>query len=51
MNLTREETWFALVLEEAADKRPAFLEAMREGDPALRQHAYRTAFPSLPPER
>jgi hypothetical protein len=37
MNPTREEARFALVLEKAADKRPAFLDAMCEEDPALRR--------------
>jgi WD40 repeat protein/serine/threonine protein kinase len=37
MNPTREEALFALALEKPADKRPAFLDAMCEGDPALRQ--------------
>src|SRR6202789_4088354 len=33
----REEALFVLALEKPADKRPAFLDAMCEGDPALRQ--------------
>jgi WD40 repeat protein/serine/threonine protein kinase len=33
----REEALFALALEKPADKRSAFLDAMCEGDPALRQ--------------
>ena len=33
----REEVLFALALEKPADRRPAFLDAMCEGDPALRQ--------------
>jgi len=33
----REEVLFALALEKPADKRPAFLHAMCDGDPALRQ--------------
>src|SRR5712671_4125012 len=37
MNPLREEALFALVLEKPADKRLAFLDAMCEGDPALRQ--------------
>ncbi|MSU58721.1 MAG: tetratricopeptide repeat protein [Pedosphaera sp.] len=37
MNPNREEALFALALEKPADKRPAFLDAMCEGDPALRQ--------------
>ncbi|MGA2557129.1 MAG: bifunctional serine/threonine-protein kinase/formylglycine-generating enzyme family protein, partial [Verrucomicrobiota bacterium] len=37
MNPSREEALFALALEKPADKRPAFLDAICEGDPALRQ--------------
>ncbi len=37
MNPTREEALFVLALEKPADKRAAFLEAMCEGDSALRQ--------------
>jgi len=37
MNTNREEVLFALALEKPADKRPAFLDAMCEGDPALRR--------------
>ena len=37
MNPTREEALFALALEKPADKRPPFLDAMCEGDSALRQ--------------
>lgn len=37
MNLTRAEALFARALEKPADKRPAFLDAMCEGDSALRQ--------------
>lgn len=37
MNSNREETLFALALEKPADKRPAFLDVMCEGDSALRQ--------------
>jgi serine/threonine protein kinase len=33
----REEALFVLALEKPADKRPAFLDAMCEGNPALRQ--------------
>jgi eukaryotic-like serine/threonine-protein kinase len=36
MNLSREEALFALALEKPAEKRPAFLDAMCEGDAALR---------------
>ncbi|MGA2557382.1 MAG: protein kinase, partial [Verrucomicrobiota bacterium] len=37
MNPSREDALFALALEKPADKRPAFLDAVCEGDPALRQ--------------
>src|SRR5208282_2063271 len=37
MNPNREEALFALALEKPADKRPAFLDAVCYGDPALRQ--------------
>jgi eukaryotic-like serine/threonine-protein kinase len=37
MNPNREEVLFALALEKPAAKRPAFLDAMCESDPALRQ--------------
>ncbi len=37
MNPTSEEALFALALKKPADKRPAFLDAMCEGDAALRQ--------------
>jgi eukaryotic-like serine/threonine-protein kinase len=37
MNRSREEVLFALALEKPVDKRPAFLDAMCEGDAALRQ--------------
>jgi eukaryotic-like serine/threonine-protein kinase len=37
MNPNREEALFALALEKPADKRAAFLDAMCEGDAALRQ--------------
>jgi hypothetical protein len=37
MNPTREEALFALALEKPAEKRAAFLDAMCEEDPALRQ--------------
>jgi len=37
MNPTREEALFALALEKPAEKRPAFLDAMCEGDAVLRQ--------------
>ena len=37
MNSNREEALFALALEKPADKRAAFLDAMCEGDVALRQ--------------
>jgi WD40 repeat protein/serine/threonine protein kinase len=36
MTPSREEALFALALEKPVEKRPAFLEAMCEGDPALR---------------
>ena len=51
MNPTREEALFALALEKAADKRPAFLDVMCEGDPALRDCRDRTAFHPHAPER
>ena len=35
MNPNREEALFALALEKLAEKRPAFLDAVREGDTAL----------------
>ena len=35
MNPSREEALFVLALEKSADKRPAFLDAICEGDPAL----------------
>jgi hypothetical protein len=37
MNSNCEEALFALALEKSADKRPAFLDAMCEGDVTLRQ--------------
>ena len=37
MNPNREEALFALALEKPAEKRAAFLDAMCDGDPALRQ--------------
>ena len=37
MNLSPEEALFALSLEKPTDKRPAFLDAVCEGDAALRQ--------------
>jgi hypothetical protein len=37
MNPSREEALFALALEKPAEKRDAFLDAMCDGDPALRQ--------------
>jgi eukaryotic-like serine/threonine-protein kinase len=37
MNSNREEVLLALALEKPAAKRPAFLDAMCESDPALRQ--------------
>ena len=37
MNPSREEALFALALEKPVDKRPAFLDAVCEGDSALRQ--------------
>jgi hypothetical protein len=37
MNPNREKALFALALEKPADKRPAFLDAMCEGDAAFRQ--------------
>jgi hypothetical protein len=37
MNPSCEKALFALALEKPADKRPAFLDAVCEGDPALRQ--------------
>ena len=37
MNLNREEALFALALEKPLNKHPAFLDAMCEGDAALRQ--------------
>ena len=36
MNPAREEVLFELALEKPLEKRPAFLEAMCEGDPELR---------------
>ena len=36
MNPNREEALFALALEKPAEKRPAFLDAVCEGDTALR---------------
>ena len=36
MNPNREEALFALALEKLAEKRPAFLDAVCEGDTALR---------------
>ena len=36
MNSSREEALFALALEKSADQRPAFLDAMCDGDAALR---------------
>ena len=49
----REEVLFALLLEKPSDKRAAFLDAMCEGDPALRQRleARLTALdaPAAPP--
>ena len=36
MNPNREEARFALALEKLAEKRPAFLDAVCEGDTALR---------------
>ena len=36
MNPNREEALFALALEKPAEKRPAFLDVMCEGDAALR---------------
>ena len=35
MNPNREEALFALALEKLAEKRPAFLDAVCEGDTAL----------------
>ena len=37
MNPSREELLFQLALEKPAEKRAAFLDAMCEGDAALRQ--------------
>ena len=37
MNRSREETLFALALEKPVEKRAAFLDAVCEGDPALRR--------------
>jgi WD40 repeat protein len=37
MNPSREEALFALALEKPVERRPAFLDAMCDGDPALRQ--------------
>ena len=37
MNSSPEEALFALALAKPAEKRAAFLDAMCEGDPALRQ--------------
>ena len=37
MNPNREEVLFALALEKPAEKRPAFLDVMCEGNVALRQ--------------
>ena len=37
MEPVREEALFGLALEKSADKRPAFLDVMCEGDPTLRQ--------------
>ncbi len=37
MNYSREEALFALALEKPAQKRTSFLDAMCEGDAALRQ--------------
>jgi hypothetical protein len=36
MNPSREEALLVLALEKPADKRSAFLDAMREGDPSMR---------------
>ena len=38
MNSTREEALFALALEKPADKRPAFLDAMCDGDDESSEH-------------
>jgi hypothetical protein len=43
MNASREELLFALALEKQAEKRPAFLDAMCQGDPALRHCRDQTA--------
>ena len=37
MNPSRQEALFALALEKLAAKRPAFLDAMCDGDEALRR--------------
>ena len=43
---TREELRFALALEKPTEKRPAFLDARCEDDPALRDCRDQTAFSS-----
>ena len=43
MNPSREECLFALALAKPAEKRPVFLDAMCDGDAALRQRQGQTA--------